>query len=171
MAYFHAAHLTLILLLLPSLTSAQTNETGTLSLQSATETILNKPNLDKVRQFILTGGRTCTYNNMYSDQPCVKTERFSYYLSPDPDPRRWKMRCEPEGDCHSLKIHNNLDHGHDYRKIRFKDKATVTLELNPGEDRKGLKKPTAKMRALPEQAVKELLHLIGQHEKRSQPVK
>ena len=169
MSFAYAVRIALILSFFTSPSMAHARPL-TLRLHSGAEPILNKSNLDKIKQFILKRGQTCTYSNMYNNNPCIETSHFSFYLNPDPGPGntiQWNIGCDPKkGDFNTMVIHRNLQGEHtdaqfadQYRSIEFKDESKLRL-LEHYHSRMS----KAAIREFPEQAIKELLAAIKQRE-------
>ncbi len=154
MSFLPAASISLIFALLPAPSMAATTKPGA-------EAILTKPNLDKIKRFIVKRGEKCTYTNMYNHNPCFSTERYQFFLNPDPggphNHPQWNIGCDPKvGDFNTLAIY--AKGGGEREIIEFKDAGKITLD--------GRKISTAKISVFPAQAVKELLAVIEQQEKR-----
>jgi uncharacterized protein YcfL len=71
--------------------------------------VLNKKNLDIAKRFMLKNGQTCTWSNMYNNNPCFATAHYQFYLNPDPggphNHRQWNIDCDPKkGDFNTLVI-------------------------------------------------------------------
>lgn len=84
-----------------------------MKLQSGKEAVLNRENLLRIKAFILRNGETRIYSQMYNDNPAFETERFAFYLNPDPggphDHPQWNINCDPErGDFHTLVIRRDI---------------------------------------------------------------
>ena len=148
---------------------AQTRaEHVTLTLRSDEEKIINKHNLDRIKQFILKQGRRCTYSQMYNNNPCYEIGPYLYYLNPDPGgPHhhpQWNLNCDPKrGDFNTLVIRRNIfvDRSdsafHDqYRHIDFKDEYGIRVSVHYAAP----SWPISQIRELPEQAVQFLLNFI-----------
>jgi hypothetical protein len=71
--------------------------------------VLNKKNLDVIKRFMLKTGQTCTFTNMYNNNPCYQTAHYQFYLIPDPggphNHIQWNMNCDPKkGDFNTMVI-------------------------------------------------------------------
>ena len=149
-------------------------ERKVIHIRSGEGSILNKTNLDRIKHFLLQKGETCTYCNMYNNNPCFETENFYFYLNPDPgglvNHPQWNINSDPtKGDFNTLVIrkkmkknHQDVDFGDQYRHIKFFEEHDIQLEAFYTDS----KMSTAKMREFPEKAVKELLEWIEQNEKK-----
>jgi hypothetical protein len=88
-------------------------EVQTVVVKSSQNKVLSKKNLDAIKRFILKTGQTCTYSNMYNDNPCYQTAHYQFYLNPDPggphNHPQWNINCDPKkGDFNSLVIETNM---------------------------------------------------------------
>jgi hypothetical protein len=81
-------------------------------IKSSENDIINKNNLDLAKRFILKNGQTCTWSNMYNNNPCFATTHYQFYLNPDPggpnnNPQS-NINCDPKiGDFNTLVIRSN----------------------------------------------------------------
>jgi hypothetical protein len=71
--------------------------------------VLNKVNLDGIKHAILERAQTCTWSNMYNNNPCFDTAYYQFYLNPDPggphNHIQWNIDCDPrKGDFNTLVI-------------------------------------------------------------------
>lgn len=140
------------------------DKTMKLTLDSASESVLNKSNLDRIKKFIIQQGETCLYSNMYNNNPCFQNQDFSALLIPDPGPngnRQWNINCDTtKGDFNQLVIRNN---NFKYRDIDFRNSDRVEISLrfqneNMTED---------KLKQEMEQVVRELLTAVESVQKES----
>jgi hypothetical protein len=93
------------------------NKTGTeyvtLRLRSDEEQVINKKNLDQIKQFILKQGKRCTYSQMYNNNPCYELGPYIFYLNPDPggpnNHPQWNINSDlVRGDFNTLVIRRNI---------------------------------------------------------------
>jgi hypothetical protein len=99
---------------------------------SPNDSVLNKVNLDQVKQHILAAGMRCTYVNMYNDNPCWELPNFHLYLNPDPGPNgqlQWNINCDiSRGDFNTLVVQDkNASSG--YVRIEFWRENAVFIEV------------------------------------------
>lgn len=70
--------------------------------------LLNKANLDQIKQHIIGLGARCTYVNKYNNNPCWSLAPYVFYLNPDPGPDgnpQWNINCDiSRGDFNTLVI-------------------------------------------------------------------
>jgi hypothetical protein len=105
------------------------------------DSVLNKMNLDDIKHKILQSGQTCTWSNMYNNNPCFETINYQFYLNPDPggphNHIQWNINCDPKkGDFNTLVIvqkqntkttaNNNRDNLID-TKINFVDGKNIRI--------------------------------------------
>ena len=125
---------------------------------SSSEVLLNKSNLDRIKQHILAQGQRCTYTNMFNHNPCFELADFQLYLHPDPGPNgepQWNINCDvTRGDFNTLVIRGK--HGNESeRRIDFQQENEIRVSAPyPAE---GLS--VEGLRALPEAVVLEMLAL------------
>ena len=125
---------------------------------SSSEGLLNKSNLDRIKQHILAQGRRCTYTNMFNNNPCFELADFQLYLHPDPGPKgepQWNINCDvTRGDFNTLVIRGQ--HGSEgERRIDFQQENEIRVSApDPVE---GLS--VEGLRALPEAVVLAMLAL------------
>ncbi len=106
-------------------------EDHTVEIKSGESEILNKNNLDVAKRFMLKNGQTCTWSNMYNNNPCFATTHYQFYLNPDPGgPHhhpQWNINCDPKkGDFNTLAIRSN-----DEQQEIVKDgKIVIDTQLN-----------------------------------------
>ena len=157
---------TLSLALLLAATLVRASGPAATRIYHPSEMTLTKPNLDKIKRFILNRGQTCTYNNMFNRQPCVSTDHFTFYLHPDPGPNnqpQWNINCDPAiGDFNTLVVHRDRQATGQYQTIHFRDEKRVTLEGGRTQRHADPKMLRATIWELPAQAVEELLKVIEQ---------
>jgi hypothetical protein len=120
-------------------------EVQTVVVESSQNKVLSKKNLDAIKQFILKTGQTCTYSNMYNNNPCYQTAHYQFYLNPDPggphNHPQWNINCDPKkGDFNTLVIKASpsqnlaqIDSKIDLKKIsttvNFFDKENINIQL------------------------------------------
>ncbi|MES2932045.1 MAG: hypothetical protein V4805_00935 [Pseudomonadota bacterium] len=130
--------------------------------QSASEPILNKTNLDRIKKFIIAGGERCVYSNMYNNSPCFKLPGFQLYLNPDPGPdgnRQWNISCDiTRGDFNTIVFRRDL-FSDQYRYVEFIKENEIKVSVDYPEE--GMTQ--RKLRAFPEAAVLEMLKVIDAH--------
>ena len=56
------------------------------------ETVVNRENLTRIKQFILAQGKRETYCNMYNNNPAHETQNYHFYLNPDSE--QANINCE-----------------------------------------------------------------------------
>jgi hypothetical protein len=105
-------------------------EINTAEIKSGESEVLNKNNLDVAKRFILKNGQTCTWSNMYNNNPCFATANYNFYLNPDPggphNHPQWNINCDPKkGDFNSLVIRST-----DQQKEIVKDSKVTIDNLN-----------------------------------------
>jgi hypothetical protein len=127
-------------------------------IKSSEQAVLNKKNLDKIKRFILKNAQTCTYSNMYNNNPCFTTKHYQYYLNPDPggpnNHVQWNINCDPKkGDFNTL-VMMTLDGNNTYTAIEFIKESEIQL------DRGYLRPDFAGLRTAAEAGVKEILLAI-----------
>lgn len=133
------------------------DKTMKLTLDSASESVLNKSNLDRIKKFIIQQGETCTFCNMYNHNPCFQNQDFSAYLIPDPGPNghpQWNINSDiTKGDFNRLVIRTN---NFKYRDIDFRshDKVDISLDLD------GESITEAKLKESMEDVVREMLKVM-----------
>lgn len=175
MSILRAIGVTLSLSLLLAATLARATGPASTRIYHPSEMTLTKPNLDKIKQFILKRGQTCTYNNMFNHQPCISTDHFTFYLHPDPGPNnqlQWNINCDPAiGDFNTLVVHRDRQATDPYRTIHFRDEHKVTLEDGYTQRYAGPQMLKASIREQPAQAVEELLNVIEQGGENTRPGK
>ena len=102
----------------------------TLKLDSRSQSLLTKNNLDRIKKFIIQQGMTCLYSNMYNNNPCLEHKNFSAFLIPDPGPNghpQWNMNCDvTKGDFNRIVIRNN---NFKYRNIDFRNADSVVISF------------------------------------------
>jgi hypothetical protein len=140
-------------------------EQVTVRVYSNQEMVLNKANLDKIKNFVLKIGKRCTYCQLYNNNPCFSTESFDFYLDPDPggpdNHPQFNLNCDPKkSDFNTLVIRSRrkLDFGDQYRDINFQQDSILVLKVNYADP----KMPVGKIRDFCEQAVKEIMTVIRQ---------
>jgi len=106
---FLAAALVIALLAPPHFSIAEAGQSNMqITVPSSGEAVLNKMNLDQVKQHVLAAGRRCTYVNMYNNNPCWELPEFRVYLNPDPGPDghlQWNINCDvTRGDFNTLVV-------------------------------------------------------------------
>jgi hypothetical protein len=134
--------------------------------------VLNKKNLDAVKRFMLKNGQTCTFTNMYNNNPCYQTAHYQFYLNPDPGgPHhhvQWNINCDPKkGDFNTVVIEASppqnsaqIDSKNDLKTIdttdNFIEKDNINIQIF------GIKNniPSAAAISASEIAVRELLLAI-----------
>lgn len=112
-------------------------------LDAQEDPVVNESNLVCLTQRILLRGQTCTYCQMFSNNPCFETARFLFYLDPDPggpnQHPQWNINCDPKrGEFHTLVIRRKLLEGlqdagfvDQYRKIEF-GRGQIVMSLEQG---------------------------------------
>jgi hypothetical protein len=145
-----------------------------LRLRSDQETLINKKNLDQIKQFILQQGKRCTYSNRYNNNPCHELGPYIYYLNPDPggpdNHPQWNINSDLKmGDFNTLVIRRNLSvdrsdeaFSDQYRYIDFKKEYDIQVEADNADSRW----PIAQVREFPEAAIQLLLNFIAEKGKR-----
>lgn len=124
----------------------------------------------RIKQYILSCGKRCTYSNMYNDNPCMETQNYFFYLNPDPggpfNHPQYNMNCDPEkGDFHTLVVYGKNSFGKDgfsiiYLEINFMDENDIRLTI----DHKSPGKRREKVRMSAEKAVREILCVMDKAE-------
>jgi hypothetical protein len=81
-------------------------------IKGSEDAVLNKKNLDIAKRYLLKNGQTCTWSNMYNNNPCFATQHYYFYLNPDPGGphhhSQWNINCDPKlGDFNTLVIRSN----------------------------------------------------------------
>lgn len=95
----------------------------------SSDPLLNKTNLDRVKQHIIALGARCTYVNMYNNNPCWSLASYKFYLNPDPGPDghpQWNINCDiTRGDFNTLVVEEvNSDRN---VSINFRPNAALTF--------------------------------------------
>jgi len=134
----------------------------------ASDSIINRENLVRIKQFILLSKQTRTFCQMFNDNPFFETERYEFYLNPDPGgPHKhpqWNINCDPSrGDFHTIIVRKKLayfrsdgDFQDQYRRLSF---AGPDVQIvNDHDDSKVA--DDAKLKQFPEDAIKELLDIV-----------
>ena len=132
----------------------------------ASEPILGKRNLDRIKNYIIAQGRRCTYSNMYNNNPCFDLAGVRLYLNPDPGPDghpQWNINCDiSRGDFNTLVLHD----ADGYRTIDFRDAGDIRVH----EDGAAVESATPASKRLPETVVLEMLKLMQAGESGRPPV-
>jgi hypothetical protein len=134
----------------------------------ATDSIINRKNLIRIKQFILLNKQTRTFSQMFNNNPFYKTERYEFYLIPDPGgPNihpQWNINCDPsKGDFNTIIVRKNIAHfqSHEdfldqYRRLSF---AGPDVQIvNEYDDSAGV--DAVKLTQFPEDAIQELLDIV-----------
>jgi hypothetical protein len=118
----------------------------------ASEQVLTKEALDRVKRHVIASGKRCTYTNKYSHNPFLELPDYWLYLNPDPGPDghpQWNGHSDTsKGDFNELvvveKVDNSVYHG-----VVFRDANAIRLRMSNDASRRTL-----------EQAVRQALRLI-----------
>lgn len=150
------------------LTGQKASEDISITVRSDEEAIINKTNLDRIKRFILNKKFTCTFSQMYNNNPFFQTDNYSFYLIPDPggphNHPQWNINCDPKkGDFNILTIRRKIDEDlsddevdDQYRRINFSNPLYIRIMSDISD-------PNMKIyliRQFPEQAIKEILTII-----------
>ncbi len=135
---------------------------GAVRLLADADPVVNRANLERIKKLILASGRTCTYCNMYNDNPAWETERFHLFLNPDPggphDHPQFNINCDPRrGDFRTLVIRRKPaaettpeEFRDPYRRLDFRSDREIVMRLEAGV-------PEDRAWDLPRQAIPEAL--------------
>jgi hypothetical protein len=135
---------------------------GPVRLKADEDPVVNQTNLERLEQLILASGRTSTYCQMYNHNPAWETERFFFYLNPDPggphDHPQFNINCDPAlGGFRTLVIRRKLgaettdeEFRDQYRSLDFRSGREIVMRLEAGV-------PADRAWDLPRRAVSEAL--------------
>jgi hypothetical protein len=133
--------------------------------------VVNLENLLAFKRFILRRGQTCTWCQMFNNNPCWETAGFNFYLNPDPGGPyghpQFNINCDPAaGDFSTLVIRRKLtsstteaEFRDQYRFIDFSDPRCLVMRLEENSP-----VPPKAAWNLPRQALREALDSMGRAE-------